>query len=182
MSKASLAEAISPVAIGEMRPMRTTGSSAMMGLRKMTSSSTMMMTIVPTPTSMPARWEASLSSSAWAAEPVIPAVRPVPFSSGPRSERSFSTASCCPVSSGSVIFGMATTDVRTSLLGETSPGTTARTSGIFRACSSLETRSTSAESAAVSFPPSERWKTMTAPTFCCSGNSFSCTSAARIDS
>ncbi len=182
MSKALLAEAIRPVAIGEIRPMRTTGSSAMMGLRKITSSSTMMITMVPTPTRIPARSEASLSSRACAAEPVMPAFRSVPFSSGLRSLRSCSTASCWEVSSGSVTFGMATIAVCTSLFGETSPGSIAWTSLTFFAARSLAIRVTSAESAAVIRAPSERWNTMIAPMFCCRGKSRSCRSEARMDS
>ncbi len=182
MSNALLAEAIRPVAMGEMRPISTTGSSAMIGLRKMISSSRTMITTVPAATSIPARAEESLSSSACAAEPVTPALSSVPSRSGFRSLRSSLTASCGLLSLGSVTLGIATAAVCTRLLGETGPGATESMPLILSLFSAVATLATAALSRAVSRAPSERWKTMIAPMFCCWGKSLSWTSEALIDS
>jgi len=77
---ALLAQEISPSAICEITPIVMTGSNAMIGLRKMISSSTMISPIVATVMISAARLLELCESRFCAAVPVMPAFRSVPFS------------------------------------------------------------------------------------------------------
>ena len=94
---ALLRKSISPLATEETRPIVSSGSSTMMGLRKMSSSSTMMSRIVPTKTIFCALLPVDAESTSSATVPVTPALRSVPDTSEDRSDLSVPMALVCAV-------------------------------------------------------------------------------------
>ena len=79
---ALLTSLISPVATWETRAITISGSTAMIGLRKITSSSTRISTSVASSTICSARVLDCWLSSCWVAAPVTPSRRLVPATSG----------------------------------------------------------------------------------------------------
>ena len=183
---ALLTSLISPVATWETSAITTSGSSAMTGLRKITSSSTRMRESVASSTICWARWLDCWLSSCWAADPVTPSVSPVPAMSDLMSARSTLTASPAAVPEPlTTLLGMATSAVCTRRFGDGGPAVTLT---MFRICLPSSVAAIAvifAESAAVRRPLSERANTMIAAelvTWPVCGNAWSCRCAARIDS
>ena len=94
---ALLRKSMSPLATEETRPIVSSGSSTMMGLRKMRSSSTMMSRMVPMKTIFCALLPVDAESTSSATVPVTPALRSVPDTSEDRSDRSVPMALVCAV-------------------------------------------------------------------------------------
>ena len=97
-SKTLLAAPIRPTATWETRPITSSGNSARITLRKITTISTRIRPNVAIPTIAWALDDASCESSAWAAAPVTPTVRSEPSTAACASARSFLAAS---IASGS---------------------------------------------------------------------------------
>ena len=123
--RALLTSAISPVATWDTSAITTSGSTAMIGLRKITSSRTRISTSVAKSTTCSARVDDCWLSSCWAADPVTPSRRPVPATSGLISARSTLTASPAAVPDPlTTSLGMATSAVCTSRFGDGGPAVT----------------------------------------------------------
>ena len=183
---ALLTSLISPVATWETSAMTMSGSTAMIGLRKITSSRIKISNSVASRTICSARVLDCWLSSCWAADPVTPWRRSVPATSGLMSARSTLIASPAAVLEPlTTLLGMATSAVCTSRFGDGGPAVTPTMLWMCLASSDAATDRIFAESAAVSLPPSARENTMMAAaavTCPASGNALSCRSAARIDS
>ncbi len=110
--------AISPFAITATTPTSTIGSTATMGLRKMSSRSRRITTIVPTATIVFAFPEASRWSRACATAPVVPSTRPVPAVALTRPCLSALVAARSVSRFPIVSWGISTLTVWTSLLDE----------------------------------------------------------------
>ena len=183
---ALLTSLIRPVATWETSAITTSGSSAMTGLRKMTSSSTRIRASVASRTICWARLLDCWLSSCWAAAPVTPSVSPVPATSGLMSARSTLTASPPAVPEPlTTLLGMATSAVCTRRFGDGAPAVMLTMWGMCLLPSDLAIEAILAESAPVSRPPSARANTTMAAelvTWPACGNAWSCRFAARIDS
>ena len=118
---ALLRKSISPLATEETRPIVSSGSSTMMGLRKISSSSTMISRIVPTKTIFCALLPVDAESTSSATVPVTPALRSVPDTSEDRSDRSVPMALVCAVVSSPVTLGICTEIVWMSLFADGGP-------------------------------------------------------------
>ncbi len=117
--RALLMSAISPVATWETIAIKISGMNAMTGLRKITSSRTRIRISVASRTIWSARLLDCWLSSCWAAEPVMPSVRPVPATSGLMSARSTLMASPASLPLPlTTLFGMATAAAWTRWLDE----------------------------------------------------------------
>ena len=179
--------AISPVATWETIAIKMSGMNAMTGLRKMTSSRTRIRISVASRTIWSARLLDCWLSSCWAAEPVMPSVRPVPATSGLMSARS--TLMALPASLPlplTTLLGMATAAAWTRWFDEGWPAVMASMFLTCLACQGLRRpTSTLAESAAVSGPPPAFANTMMAAlpvTLLACGKAWSCRFDARMDS
>jgi hypothetical protein len=116
---------IRPVATWETSAITISGRTAMIGLRKITSSRSRISTSVASRTICSARWLDCWLSSCWAADPVTPSCRPVPATSGLMSARSTLIASPAAVLDPlTTLLGMATRAVCTSRFGEGGPAVT----------------------------------------------------------
>ncbi len=176
---------IRPVATWGTRAMTSSGSTAMIGLRKITSSRTRISTSVASGTTCSARVLDCWLSSCWAADPVTPSRRPVPATSGLISARNTLIASPAVPDPLTTLLGMATSAVCTSRFGEGGPAVMPTMLWMCLSASDEAIEAIFAESAAVSLPPSSRENTVTAAaavTFPACGNALSCRFAARIDS
>ena len=184
--RAWLTSLISPVATWETSAITTRGSSAMTGLRKITSSRSRIKASVASRTIWSARALDCWLSSCWAADPVTPSASPVPAISGLMSARSALTASPAAVPEPlTTLLGMATSAVCTRRFGDGAPTVMPTTSGMCLLPSDRAIVATLAESAPVSGPPPARENTMMAAalvTWLVCGNAWSCRAAARIDS
>ena len=185
-SSALFTSLIRPVATWETSAITISGRTAMIGLRKITSSRSRISTSVASRTICSARWLDCWLSACWAADPVTPSCRPVPATSGLMSARSTLIASPAAVLDPlTTLLGMATRAVCTSRFGEGGPAVTPTMLWMCLAPSDAATERTFAESAGVSLPPSARENTMMAAdaVMCpACGNALSCRFAARIDS
>ena len=122
---ALLTSLIRPVATWETRAITISGSTAMIGLRKITSSRIRIRTSVASRTICSARVLDCWLSSCCAADPVTPSVRPVPATSGLISARSTLIASPAAVPDPlTTLLGMATSAVCTSRFGDGGPAVT----------------------------------------------------------
>ena len=180
---ALLRKSISPLATEETRPIVSSGSSTMTGLRKISSSSTMISRIVPRKTIFCALLPVEAESTSSATVPVTPDLRSVPDTSEDRSERSVPIALVCAVLSSPVTLGICTEIVWMSLLADGGPACMVPIVGMSSAASLPAMPSTRLESAAVSRPPSARSNTTIRPARPRSGTRSAAGSApARTDS
>ncbi len=181
-SNASLAKAMRPVAICDTTATTAIGRSAMIGLRKISSSRVRINKMV----AMPTMTKASAVDSCWSrlcgTDPVVPAFRSVPATNGLSSARSSLALSRISVPNGSASLARLTIAVCTSLLSEGGAATMGPNWAMSMLFSDWAICSTSAESAAVSGSPSERSNTMIAPMSVRFGNAVVWTSIALIDS
>ena len=155
-----LTSLIRPVATWETTPITISGSSAMIGLRKISSSRIKISARVAISTIFSALLPDCSLSSACAAVPVTPSVRSLPFISGLMSARSTLTASPESLLSAlTTLLLIETSAVWTSPLADTGLAVTPRMLVMWRALSAAATKATRAESALVSLPPSARANT-----------------------
>ena len=174
--------AIRPSAIFETSPTVTIGSSAATGLRKITPVSTMISSTVAIETTVSASVMPSWKSCCTAAPPVCPAVRPLPSSAFCVSARSSTAASWASCSTSGASNLTAASCV--SPFGEMSclPVSTPTTCSTRAAFSRLTASAISPRSAARSFPPSARLKTMIDDPSSLSAKALASAAAALLDS
>jgi hypothetical protein len=170
------------LATADTTPITTTGSSAMIGLRKMISSSRRMRTIVPAATTASALPDASRWSKACATLPVVSRRSPVPRARSRNCARSGFTESSSAFWLALVRSGICTPMVCTRWLGDGGPATTRCTFGSLFAVSALATPATVRESEAESGAPSAREATITTEGVKAAGKARSWSASARIDS
>ena len=124
-SSALFTSLIRPVATWETSAMTISGRTAMIGLRKITSSRIRISNSVASRTICSARVLDCWLSSCWAADPVTPWCRPVPATSGLMSARSTLIASPAAVLEPlTTLLGMATSAVCTRRFGDGGPAVT----------------------------------------------------------